>query len=55
MTNREKSKKIFGKEIHWSRSIVPQILALKSAYIDDIDCMEEWLNMEYEEPKGETK
>lgn len=55
MTNREKFKKIFGKEIHWSRSIQPQIIALKSAYIDDIDCMEEWLNMEYEEPKEETK
>lgn len=55
MTNREKFKKIFGKEMHWSRLIEPQIIALRSAYIDDIDCMEEWLNMEYEEPKEETK
>ena len=49
MTNREKFKEIFGKDIHWSSAISPQILALSSAYIDGIDCMEEWLNSEYKE------
>lgn len=49
MTNREKFKKIFGKKIHWSKSIEPQMLALKSAHIDGVDCMEEWLNEPYRE------
>ena len=53
MTNREKFKEIFNKDIYWSRAIEPQILALKSAHIDGIDCMEEWLNSEYE-PKKKT-
>ncbi len=49
MTNREKFKDVFGKDIKWSSAIEPQILALKSAHIDRIDCMEEWLNAEYKE------
>lgn len=49
MTNREKFKDVFGKDIKWSNAIEPQILALKSAHIDGIDCMEEWLNAEYKE------
>lgn len=49
MTNREKFREVFNKDIHWSRALKPQILALKSAHIDGIDCMEEWLNSEYAE------
>lgn len=47
MTNREKFREVFNKDIHWSKALYPQILALKSAHIDGIDCMEEWLNSEY--------
>lgn len=51
MTNREKFKDVFGKDIKWSDAIQPQMLALKSAQINGIDCMEEeWLNEEYQEP-----
>lgn len=50
MTNRKKFKDVFGKDIKWSDAIQPQMLALKSAHIDGIDCMEEWLNAEYKEP-----
>ncbi len=50
MTNREKFREVFNKDIYWSRALEPQILALKSAHIDGIDCMEEWLNSEYTEP-----
>lgn len=50
MTNREKFKEVFGKDIKWSEAIEPQMLALKSAQINGIDCMEEWLNAEYKEP-----
>ena len=53
MTNREKFKEVFNKNIYWSRALEPQILALKSAHIDGIDCMEEWLNSEYIEPQIE--
>lgn len=53
MTNREKFREVFNKDIHWSRALEPQILALKSAHIDGIDCMEEWLNSEYIEPQVE--
>lgn len=53
MTNREKFREVFNKDIHWSRGLEPQILALKSAHIDGIDCMEEWLNSEYTEPQVE--
>lgn len=50
MTNREKFKEVFGKDIKWSEAIEPQMLALKSAQINGIDCMEEWLNAEYKAP-----
>ena len=55
MTNREKFKEIFNKDIHWSRALEPQILALKSAHIDGIDCMEEWLNSEYTAPTEKSE
>ena len=51
MTNGEKFREVFNRDIHWSRALEPQILALKSAHIDGIDCMEEWLNSEYIEPQ----
>jgi len=53
MTNREKFREVFNKDIHWSSALEPQILALKSAHIDGIACMEEWLNSEYTEPQVE--
>ncbi len=52
MTNGEKFKEVFGKDIKGSKAIEPQMLALKSAQINGIDCMEEWLNAEYKEPSS---
>lgn len=51
MTNREVFKTVFNKDIQWSKALEPQILALKSAHIVGVDCMEEWLNAEYKRDK----
>lgn len=51
MTNREKFFEVFNKNIFWSSALNPQILALRSAHIEGIDCMEEWLNSEYVNPQ----
>lgn len=51
MTNREVFKTVFNKDICWSKALEPQILALRSAHISGVDCMEEWLNAKYERNK----
>lgn len=47
MTNAKKFEEVFNKAIHCSKALEPQMLALRSAHIDGVDCMEEWLNSEY--------
>lgn len=59
MTNKEKFKEVFGKELDESLrfdtscSQISQIVALRSMYIIGVDNIIEWFNAEYEENNRE--
>lgn len=59
MTNKEKFKEVFGKELDESLkfdtscSHISQFIALRSMYIKGVDNIVEWLNAEFVELKGE--
>jgi hypothetical protein len=59
MTNKEKFKEVFGKELDESLkfdtscSHISQVIALRSMYIKGVDNIVEWLNAEFVEMKGE--
>jgi len=60
MTNAEKFKEVFGRELEESRmlsnpSLFSQIIALKSFQIVGVDCADEWRNAEYVEPHKRGK